>query len=103
LGRSCSSPSILNAGKAFSDPGPALGAVELRWKALAREAFTDPETVQRVVSEAAALGLLDRVRYEGDRFSARLPKSARWDTQPKTGAERTAAWRERKRAAEAEA
>jgi hypothetical protein len=91
---------ILNAGKAISERAPdEIGAVELRWATLAREAFTEVETVREVVGAAVGLGLLAGIReMDGGRFATRLVKAERWESRPRTGAERTADWRERKAA-----
>lgn len=72
------------------------GVVELRYRALEREAFTPEEKVREIVAAIVEVGLLDEFEdMGGGRFRARLAKFDRWESQPMTGAERTAAYRAR--------
>ena len=89
---------ILNAGKAISSQAPEeVGRLEMRWKTLAGEAWVSVDEAREIVRAAVDLDLVaEYVELDGGRFSARLTKAARWESRPLTGAERTAAWRERK-------
>jgi hypothetical protein len=87
---------VLEAGKRLA--GTAPGVVEMRFNALARLAFSEPQTVQEVVTAAAEVGLLADLEGDGERFKARLTRFEAWETKDPSGAERSARYRASKAA-----
>jgi hypothetical protein len=84
---------VLEAGKSLT--GTAPGEVELRFRALARLAFVEPEIAREVVTAAEQVGLLADLDGDGERFSARLTRWEAWEAKDRSSAQRSADYRAR--------